>query len=204
MFIFKTKWRELKKMTTVFSLIGFTLISTQLHAAGCDNNAISESTPDDRFVIISFVEAISDTSFPRIVRDTQTGLEWTYCALGLSGTATLSCSSGSAELFTWSEALAEAQTYSVTVGNSSDEATTTIDDWRLPNIKELASIVELCNEGPAINKDKFPDTPVGRYWSSSAFAPGSSVARGISFSSGFVNARVKNSNGFVRLVRSGQ
>ncbi len=39
-------------------------------------------------------------------------------------------------------------------------------DWRLPNIKELASLVEMACIGPAIDTVAFPDV-TGSFWSSS-------------------------------------
>ena len=72
------------------------------------------------------------------IYDNKTGLIWKKCLEGLSGSA---CE-GTASTFTWSEALAVV------------ENDTT---WRLPNIKELQSIVEEGCAFPAINTI-FPGT----------------------------------------------
>lgn len=58
---------------------------------------------------------------------------------------------------TWSAALAAAVA-DVTAGHS---------DWRLPNKKELESIVESCGYNPAINQTLFPSTPASNFWSGS-------------------------------------
>src|SRR3990167_9252666 len=47
-------------------------------------------------------------------------------------------------------------------------------DWRLPNIKELKSIVDNTKDSPAINKIYFPNTNSSYYWSSTASASASS------------------------------
>ncbi len=41
--------------------------------------------------------------------------------------------------------------------------------WRLPNVKELASIVERSPQVPAINSVYFPDV-IDTYWSASSYA----------------------------------
>jgi hypothetical protein len=56
---------------------------------------------------------------------------WKQCAEGLSGAT---CQTGSAQTFTWANALAHAE--ASTFANYTD--------WRLPNVKELSSLVEDC------------------------------------------------------------
>ena len=41
-------------------------------------------------------------------------------------------------------------------------------DWRLPNVKELTSIVDYSKNGPAIDETAFPDTASMYYWSSTS------------------------------------
>jgi hypothetical protein len=43
--------------------------------------------------------------------------------------------------------------------------------WRLPSIKELATLVDFDQISPAIDPAAFPGTPVDFFWSSSRFAP---------------------------------
>lgn len=38
------------------------------------------------------------------------------------------------------------------------------EDWRLPNSKELASLVEYACFAPAISVEAFPDTPSASFW----------------------------------------
>jgi len=136
------------------------------------------------------------------VTDPETGLIWKKCNEGQTFIPTLGgiCAGGIGTLFTWQAALQRAQ--DVNAGAEGESFSQT--DWRLPNIKELASIVELRCENPAINNTVFHNTPASSFWSSSPFAPGSSSAWGISFGNGSDNVSSKDLNGFVRLVRSGQ
>ncbi len=81
------------------------------------------------------------------------------------------------------------------------------NDWRLPNIKELYSIIEEQCIVPAINLDVFPNTPSNRnYWSSSPHnANDSSNAWFVGFGYGYYgyadNISSRNANLGVRLVR---
>ena len=129
------------------------------------------------------------------VTDTRTGLMWKQCAEGLSGA---SCQTGSAQTFTWANALAHAEASSFA----------NYSDWRLPNVKELSSLVEDCRERPAINTHFFPNTVDGGsgFWSGSphAHADGSGRAWLLMFSNGGVYNDHRTNSHRVRLVRSSQ
>lgn len=74
------------------------------------------------------------------------------------------------------------------------------DDWRLPNINELKSIIDYTRYGPAINS-AFKDTATGYYWTSTSFAPSSNGAWGVHFDIGRIHAYNKLSKMLVRCVR---
>ena len=77
------------------------------------------------------------------------------------------------------------------------------DDWRLPNIKELDSIVDLARFNPAIDS-VFSNTK-WYYWSSTTDANTSTLARHMHFRSGADGSSGKTANEFyVRAVRGGQ
>lgn len=87
------------------------------------------------------------------VTDQATGLMWKHCPEGQGGAG---CLTGEATSFEWRQALAHAEA-AVFAGYS---------DWRLPNVTELASLVEDRCEEPAINSRRFPNTPLMAFWSS--------------------------------------
>lgn len=77
-------------------------------------------------------------------------------------------------------------------------------DWRLPNRRELMTIVDLGrSSAPTIDPDFFPNTIGSVYWSSDTYAADSSIACRVVFSDGHANWYYKVFSYHVRLVRSG-
>ena len=76
-------------------------------------------------------------------------------------------------------------------------------DWRLPNVRELMSIVNYQNFSPAINSTYFPGTVSSGYWSSSTYASDTSYAWFVIFNDGGVYVNSKSVNHYVRCVRAG-
>ena len=147
---------------------------------------------------VAGVQASNLTSFYVIdsgngtVTDTRTGLMWDRCARGLSG---IGCFTGTASTFTWQAALNAAATIGTYKGFS---------DWRLPNVKELRSLVDECRFGPAINEFAFPNSPASIFWSGSPDSRDAANAWFVEFNDGLA---VSASGGLayrVRLVRAGQ
>jgi hypothetical protein len=75
------------------------------------------------------------------------------------------------------------------------------DDWRLPNIKELASIVDLETVSPAIDTAYFPNTQSGHYWSSTTYLGSTSYVWYVSFYDGSDLTNYKTSTHYVRCTR---
>lgn len=126
------------------------------------------------------------------VTDNETGLMWQKCTLGLSGQ---NCETGTSAELTWQAALE--------LANSNSDFT--YDDWRLPNQKELLSLVENSCRNPAINATVFPNTRSDWYWSSTPTFGDDNNTWGVGFDVGEVyEGYEKNSNLYVRLVRDSQ
>ncbi|WP_449360769.1 Lcl C-terminal domain-containing protein [Alishewanella longhuensis] len=114
------------------------------------------------------------------------------CSLGQSWSGN-GCDNTPA-VYTWQNALLAAKDYSFASHS----------DWRLPNIKELISIVEERCYSPSINVVVFPSTPSSAFWTSSKFEEWG-TAFIVNFNNGGESLyyHIEN-NVHVRLVRSGQ
>jgi len=127
------------KINYVFILM---FVSQIVFAQTCNNN-ISSTTPTNDFIVDNDE-----------VTDIRTNLIWQKCPLGFTGE---NCSDYTGEpfLYTWKEAL-----------QASRKWYSTNKKWRLPNIKELRSIVEEQCYEPAINFKIFSSFFLGNTWSS--------------------------------------
>jgi len=94
---------------------------------------------------------------------------------------------------TWVEAISYCE--ALTLGGN--------DDWRLPNKKELLSIVDYNTYNPAISS-VFQNTTSDLYWSSTTDASNTSNAWSVNFYGGYTYNDDKTHNGSVRCVRAGQ
>lgn len=150
--------------------------SSLAHAQTCKTDSILATTPDSRFEIISNGSE---------VKDKVTGLIWQRCSVGQTWDGN-TCT-GTATTHTWQQALTVAKN----LGNG----------YRLPNIKELKSIVERQCYDPAINSKTFPNTPSSWYWSSSPAARYSDTAWGVYFYYGIDANGSKPDSYYVRAVR---
>ncbi|MBK8568826.1 MAG: DUF1566 domain-containing protein [Nitrosomonadales bacterium] len=126
------------------------------------------------------------------VADSKTGLIWRRCPEGMTASCT-GCS-GVAAAYTWEQALALAN----------DVASTDGKPWRLPDVKELSSIVDASFGNPAIDTHAFPGTPATPFWSASPVENNPLKAWYVMFYGGFMNTYVCGGKLQVRLVRSGQ
>jgi hypothetical protein len=80
-------------------------------------------------------------------------------------------------------------------------------DWRLPTLKELASIVNVENRNNNINGTYFPNTQSSFYWSSTSHAKNLDAIWGLSFDSGSCSAQYAEFSsivGYVLAVHGGQ
>ncbi|MBT4520561.1 MAG: DUF1566 domain-containing protein [Halieaceae bacterium] len=123
-----------------------------------------------------------------VTHDT-TGLMWAKCVQGASGS---DCTTGSVSKHTWQQALDTAAASTLAA----------YADWRLPNMKELRSIVEEQCDATTINLAIFPNARSSHYWSASPYARFTGVAWFVDFYSGISFFTDHGSSKYIRLVRS--
>jgi hypothetical protein len=131
------------------------------------------------------------------VTDLRTGLMWKRCAEG-QGWGGAACT-GAATPYTWSAALTHAEAHSFATHN----------DWRLPNIKELQTLVETCRATGLISDFAFPGAPTDEgllsvFWSGSPDRTNMSNAWAVYFYTGSSVNGARGIEAAVRLVRGGQ
>lgn len=174
-------------------LIGV-FVSTSFYATGVYAENIL-SCANEVATITATTTHLTDNNNGTIT-DPETGLRWKKCSEGQRWSATDNNCTGIAEKYTWQAALQRAQTINTGIGENFSQF-----DWRLPNIKELASIVELRCVDLAINDTVFPNTPTDFFWSSSTYSYDSRFARFVDFSEGYDNQISRDRSLQVRLVR---
>jgi len=140
-------------------------------------------------------QVVEEVAGEGVVIDHAGGRAWTACAAGQSGA---DCS-GEAALVPWEEALAWCE--GLVWGGR--------DDWRLPDVVELRSIVDLRYDSPSVDPALFPGTPyygedtrtnVGQFWSSTG-RDYNSFALYVEFRSGFSHFYVMDEGRHARCVR---
>ncbi len=131
------------------------------------------------------------------VTDGATGLMWDQCSRGQTWSSGPACT-GTAEAFTWVDALNE-----VHVANDANYKGH--NDWRLPNVKELESLLKLDAYDPAIDVAAFPNTPPSSFfWSSTVYTPDAAFAWAVRFDDGYTFANNRGATSRVRLRRPGR
>lgn len=126
-------------------------IFSQLALADCLNNkntSIEPKKPDSLYI---------EHHGRGVVSDKATGLMWQKCEVGYSGNqCDIDDNHEGPRRLRWLAAVQEAN----------DNSSFGYDDWRLPNIKELQSLIESACFNPAVNDSIFPVREHANYWTS--------------------------------------
>ncbi|MDH5232902.1 MAG: DUF1566 domain-containing protein [Gammaproteobacteria bacterium] len=162
--------------------ISLSIFSSNFALAQTCNAAVQSSAPNSRFLV-------NDDA---TVTDLNTGLIWMQCVQGLSGA---DCASGTAQNLTWDLALQVPQSLNAAGGFGGSSS------WRLPNYKELTSLLEIACITPAINANVFPNTPSNNFWSSTPTSQFVDYTFYVNFDTAEGAISQRTGQLFVRLVR---
>ena len=159
-------------------------------------NMTLEVKEDDRFVRavscgVLVPQPLQD-NFNGTVTDPNTGLMWQKCNYGQEWNGT-ECE-GDLALLNWEQALEATENLSL-AGH---------DDWRLPNINELLTLVDDQKSHPAMNELFFTDENNRTYWSSTSQNSWMDRAWWVEFGTGASLDGSKLDNRSVRAVRTVQ
>lgn len=147
---------------------------------------VLESSPSSRYTISDDGASLVDSS---------TGLTWARCDLGQTWNNETKVCDGNQSTHNWLDAHLEAQSYS---------AGTITTGWRVPNIKELATIIEERCSYPTVNTEIFFSTTRGQiYWASTPYKIGSAGDKAylMEMGLGIITAADKSNEINVKLVR---
>jgi len=130
--------------------------------------------------------------------DSQSGLTWMRCALGQNW-AGATCV-GKLDTYTWQSAQDMASKLDKMGGYAGH------NDWRVPQIPELAMIVERQCANPRINLALFPTTPATYFWTATTRRGRGMEAEAyvLSFGPEGAGHKDKGDAHYVRLVRDGK
>ena len=123
------------------------------------------------------------------VTDLHTGLVWQRCPVGMHWDET-TCT-GNTQYFMWYEALPVAQNQAMASGKV----------WRVPSVKELATIIDRSQFNKAIDSQAFPNTPNDRFWTSSPYTTNAFFGWQVNFFDGGIFYTYLEDMGALRLVR---
>ncbi|HMT92590.1 DUF1566 domain-containing protein [uncultured Thiothrix sp.] len=175
----------------IFSYILFSLILTlSAYTLAAESNQTCngalQTTP-----IANFQDNLNGT-----ITDLKTKLTWKKCTEGQIWFNNNTCKyeTDTTPMFTWREALELANRINSSGGFAG------VTNWRIPNIKELSSIIENTCYAPAINITIFPSSLAGIYWSSTPYIDANDYAWTVSFTYGENRMSYKHDYYLVRLV----
>ncbi len=170
-------------------------VATAAWAGGALAQQVCDSAPDGRSSPSSrFVDNADGT-----VTDKESKLMWLHCSAGQAWKSELGRCTGEADRLSW----AAAQLLASEVNR---RGSFFFNDWRVPQLRELATIAERGCANPRVNLAVFPGTEASRYWTATS-RPGTrdeAFAYALSFGAEGMAYLSKDEAHSVRLVRSTQ
>ncbi|MDH5547307.1 MAG: DUF1566 domain-containing protein [Gammaproteobacteria bacterium] len=170
---------------SLLSIFPITYVSAEGVCSG--QPALNPSTPTENFEFLR--DGSGGIASHDVVIDKKTGLMWTRCLVGSyfdSADGSACFDTTLATPFSWSSALSHIATF-----NASPAVNQGYTDWRMPNVKELASLLEYSCSPPVatINHEIFAGAMSAKVWTNTPFIhtpggnlPNETQARVVDFS----------------------
>lgn len=206
----KTDWR-LPKLNELLSIVNYGSIDPAINSSAFLNaqsygyltiNPVAHSSHLGDYWIVNFYAGHADGA------DVRGPDYWTRCVRGGDTHHALLLDNGNGTVTDKANGLIwQQQDSSVDSWASASNYCATLSlggktDWRVPTVKELASLVNYQEYNPALNETRFPGASSGTYWSASDYANDSNSAWSINFANGQITISGKTYNYlFVRCVR---
>ena len=196
--------------------LGFVLIAPLLFMGACQTYVFGGKALVEKSGQITSYSATGGED-----GDLQYGVAWPHPRFTDKGNGTVTDNltkliwlkdASSFSLRTWEQALSDANTLASGSHGLTDGSKA--GDWRLPNVKELQSLIDRAYYSPALSNalgtDKWTDgnafinVQVNLYWSSTTYSYDTTQAWYVSPYGGNMNTRPKTMNGLVWPVRGGK
>lgn len=165
------------KHRVLITLVTLLLPTLSMAQQQC-NEVLQQSTPVSQFTV----------NANGTVLDQKTQLIWKLCAEGQVWDSVNKVCNGETVQYSWADALQAVQTKNTSGGYAG------FTDWRMPNVKELLSIVEFSCYEPAINVSVFPNAVSDTFWSSTPNAENPEYVYILSYYYGWTWASKKEKN----------
>lgn len=133
-----------------------------LGAAALHAHALAQQVCDTRLAPLSSPASRFEDHADGTVTDKESRLMWMRCSAGQTGSGT-TCSGTAAAL--------DLPTARALAADINRRGQFFYSDWRVPQLKELATIAERQCENPRVNLAIFPNTPAALYWTASSRSP---------------------------------
>jgi hypothetical protein len=133
------------------------------------------------------------------VRDATPGLSLTEIFRdNLNGTVTDARTS-----LTWQQAEVADKAWDEAIRYCEDLVLAGASDWRLPNIREMVSLVDSSRVRPSINTTAFPNAPLALFWSSTTLVNQTTRSWTVDYTLGISSYNTKTDKLRLRCVRGG-
>lgn len=173
-------------------MIKINILAGLLIIALLPNTSRSQTCYNMPEISLSLVDNANGT-----ITDKETSLVWKKCIEGAVWNVNTNTCDGSGIAYNWQAALQHTNDVNLgAVGQRHDQV-----NWRLPNIKELSSIVEVQCASPSINTSYF-SSPSVYFWSSTGKGFFDASVFAVNFGYGGENMIRKTDLIYIRLVRN--